>query len=250
MTATGPDRASNANGRRSSAGAGWQGKDGQLRRDGAGLAASSSCGEVSPINTTCRAVVGSAGTAPPTIAAAMPDEESGPNQAEAAGGETTGRAAISGGWREMSMGGAPLKLAMDRRGCRTYQGGMRVQRDHDSSARDKYRPDVLVRCGAYENATYVIDPIVIVEVLSPSTIDNDRGRKLRFYKSMPTAMHIVLAYSDQMRVEHYSRAPDGWQLGVLISPAETLSLDAVDFSIDLGRILFASSGESVGSLRL
>src|SRR5450432_2041225 len=83
--------------------------------------------------------------------------------------------------------GAPLKLAMDRRGCRTYQGGMRVQMDVDSSARDKYRPDVLVRCGASENKTYVTDPIVIVEVLSPSTIDNDRGRKLRFYKDMPTA---------------------------------------------------------------
>jgi Uma2 family endonuclease len=134
--------------------------------------------------------------------------------------------------------GAPLKLTMDRRGCRTYQGGMRVQRDHDSSARDKFRPDVLVRCGAYENTTYVIDPIVIVEVLSPSTIDNDRGRKLGFYKSMPTAMHIVLAYSDQMRVEHYSREPDGWQLGVLTLPTEQLVLGAIDFSIDLGRIYF------------
>jgi Uma2 family endonuclease len=54
--------------------------------------------------------------------------------------------------------GAPLKLAMDRRGCRTYQGGMRVQRDHDSTGRDKYRPDLLVRCGARENRTYVADP--------------------------------------------------------------------------------------------
>jgi len=134
--------------------------------------------------------------------------------------------------------GAPLKLAMDRRGCRTYQGGMRVQRDNDSSARDKYRPDVLVRCGAYENTTYVTDPIVIVEVLSPSTIDHDRGRKLHFYKDMPTVMHIVLAYSDQMRVEHYRRTPDGWQLGVLTSATEKLELDAVEFSIGLAQIYF------------
>src|SRR5262249_7807721 len=66
--------------------------------------------------------------------------------------------------------GAPLKLAMDRRGCRTYQVGMRVQLDDDSSASDKYRPDVLVRCGPSQNKTYVTDPVVIVEVLSPSTI--------------------------------------------------------------------------------
>ena len=134
--------------------------------------------------------------------------------------------------------GAPFKLAMDRRGCRTYQGGMRVQRDDDTRARDKFRPDVLVCCGPRQNKTYVTDPIVVVEVLSPSTIDNDRGRKLRFYKSLPTAMHIVLAYSDEMRVEHYWRTGDGWQLGVLTSPTETLALDAVDFNIDLARIYF------------
>jgi Uma2 family endonuclease len=134
--------------------------------------------------------------------------------------------------------GAPLKLAMDRRGCRTYQGGMRVQLDDNSSARDKYRPDVLVRCGPRENTTYVTDPIVIVEVLSPSTIDNDRGRKLRFYKSMTTARHIVLAYSDQMRIEHYVKAADEWQLNVLTAPQEALALDAVEFRIELRQIYF------------
>jgi len=134
--------------------------------------------------------------------------------------------------------GAPLKLAMDRRGCRTYQGGMRVQLDDDSSARDKYRPDVLVRCGPSQNKTYVTDPIVIVEVLSPSTIDNDRGRKLRFYKNMPTARHIVLVYSDQMRVEHYAWMSDGWRLSVLTSPERVLTLDAVEFGIGLGQIYF------------
>src|SRR5258708_31521646 len=88
--------------------------------------------------------------------------------------------------------GAPLKLAMDRRGCRTYQGGMRVQLDDDSSARDKYRPDVLVRRGPSQNKTYVTDPVVIVEVLSPSTIDNDRGHVLRFYKNIAPPRQIVL----------------------------------------------------------
>src|SRR5215510_2993779 len=44
--------------------------------------------------------------------------------------------------------GAPLKLAMDARGCRAYQGGMRVQRSDDPRDTDKTRPDVVVRCGA------------------------------------------------------------------------------------------------------
>lgn len=138
--------------------------------------------------------------------------------------------------------GAPLKLAMDRRGCRTYQGGMRVQLSDDFGAGNSYRPDVLVRCGQTGeqpgNKTYVTDPIVIVEVLSPSTIDLDRGRKLRFYKEMPTVRHIVLAYSDQMRVEHHVRTTEAWRRNVLTTPEQVLALDAVAFAIGLGQIYF------------
>lgn len=134
--------------------------------------------------------------------------------------------------------GAPLKLAMDLRGCRTYQGGIRVQAGDDPGAHDKYRPDVVVRCGPKENRTAIADPVVVVEVLSPSTMDHDRGRKLQFHKELPTLQHIVLAYSDQMRLEHYFRAEDGWRLDVLTGPEQVLDLDAVDFRIDLARIYF------------
>jgi len=134
--------------------------------------------------------------------------------------------------------GAPLKLAMDKRRCRTYQGGIRVQASDNSSAQDKYRPDVVVRCGPRESKTYITDPIVVVEVLSPSTIDNDRGRKLSFYKRLPTVQHVVLAYSDQMRVEHYFRTEDSWQLSVLTNPKQTLELDAIDFRIELEQVYF------------
>ena len=87
-----------------------------------------------------------------------------------------------------------LKLAMDSRGCRTYQGGMRVQADDNSKAFNKFKPDVVVRCGPPGTAAYITDPVVVVEVLSPSTMDNDRGPKLRFYKALPTVQRIVLVY--------------------------------------------------------
>ncbi|WP_245239738.1 Uma2 family endonuclease [Methylobacterium variabile] len=60
--------------------------------------------------------------------------------------------------------GAPLKLAMDEAGCRSYQGGMRVQRDDNGRGRDKPKPDIVVRCGPRQNRTFVTDPLVIVEV--------------------------------------------------------------------------------------
>ena len=134
--------------------------------------------------------------------------------------------------------GAPLKLAMDARGCRTYQGGMRVQRSADPRETDKTRPDVVVRCGAVGVGTYITDPLVIVEVLSPSTIDVDRGPKLDFYKSLPTVRHIAFIYQDQMRVEHYRRAEQGFELEVLTQPEALVHFEAVEFRIDLVRICF------------
>jgi Uma2 family endonuclease len=134
--------------------------------------------------------------------------------------------------------GAPLKLAMDKRRCRTYLGGMMVQASANSTGRDKFRPDIVVRCGPTSNNTFITDPVGVVEVLSPSTIDRDRGRKLEFYKALPTMQHIVLAYADQMRVEHYSRGEKGWELNVLPTPEHVLDLDAVEFSMDLEAVYF------------
>ena len=134
--------------------------------------------------------------------------------------------------------GAPLKLAMDPRGCRTYQGGIRVQRSDDSRDTDKPRPDIVVRCGAVGSKTYITDPLVVVEVLSPSTIDVDRGPKLDFYKSLPTIRHIAFVYQDQTRVEHYRRAEQGFELEVLTRPEDIVHFEAVEFRIALARIYF------------
>ena len=134
--------------------------------------------------------------------------------------------------------GAPLKLAMDQRGCRCYQGGIRVQRSDDIRETDKTRPDVVVRCGPVSKGTYITDPVVIVEVLSPSTIDKDRGPKLAFYKSLPTVRHIALIYQDQMRVEHYHRTDNGFEFEALITPDSRLAFDAVEFAIDVEAVYF------------
>lgn len=132
--------------------------------------------------------------------------------------------------------GANLKLAMDKRGCRTYQGRIMVQASANATGRDKFRPDVVVRCGPPSNNTFITDPIIVVEVLSPSTID--RGPKLEFYKNLPTVQHVVLAYTDQMRVEHYFRVENGGDMKVLPTPEGILELEAVEFSMDLEAIYF------------
>ena len=81
--------------------------------------------------------------------------------------------------------GARLKLAMDSRGCRTLSGRHARSSGRHSEAFNKFKPDVVVRCGTPGTGAYITDPVVVVEVLSPSTMDNDRGPKLRFYKALP-----------------------------------------------------------------
>jgi Uma2 family endonuclease len=84
----------------------------------------------------------------------------------------------------------------------------------------------------------VTDPVVIVEVVSPSTMDLDRGHKLQCYEELPTVQHIVLAYADRKRVEHHRRTESGWERKVLSTSESVVVLDAVEFRIDLARIYF------------
>lgn len=138
--------------------------------------------------------------------------------------------------------GWALKGAMDKRGCRTYQGGMRVQISDNRQGIDKTKPDVVVRCGptdpVSETRNFITDPLVIVEVLSPSTMDYDRGDKLDFHKLIPTMRHIVIVYQDQMRVEHYRRTPGGWETDVLIKGDDRLVLEAVAFQMPVAQVYF------------
>ena len=134
--------------------------------------------------------------------------------------------------------GAPLKIAMDRRNCSVYFGDVRIQRSDDPRGISKPRPDLLVDCTASTNVNYVTVPIVVAEVLSPSTIDYDRGEKLRFYKSMPTLVDLILIYQDQIRVEHYARRDIGWELQTLTAATDKLGLESVGFEIALESIYF------------
>ena len=141
---------------------------------------------------------------------------------------------------EQIVGGiyAPLRVAMDKAGCRVYAGRIRVQRSPRPQCRGRHSPGHrrALRSPAKRNLCH--EPLVVVEVLSRSTMDWDRGPKLTFYKSLPTLRHIALVDQDQMRVEHYRRGDNGWLLSALTRPTDRLAVDAVGFTIDLDAIYF------------
>ena len=124
-----------------------------------------------------------------------------------------------------------LKPAMDARGCRTFAGGMLVRSERDDMAT---APDVVVRCGPPLGLQrFIADPVVVVEVLSPSTMDEDRGPKLMFYKSLPTLRHVALVYQDEWRVEAWDRAGDVWSYRAITATEDALILAAVEHAIPL-----------------
>ena len=70
-------------------------------------------------------------------------------------------------------------------------------------------PDVVVRCGLPLRDGYAGDPVLVAEVLSPSTMSRDRGRKTDFYRSIASLKLFLIAYQDEPRVEVWRREPEG-----------------------------------------
>jgi Uma2 family endonuclease len=133
---------------------------------------------------------------------------------------------------------AVLRRQVHSRGCRSHRdAGLSSGADGDFFP----QPDLTVRCGPVDGkARWISDPLVVVEVLSPSTMSEDRGYKLKTYQaSFQTLRHIVLIYQGEVRVEHWFRGANGiWSEGpqVLSSCRDTLSLEAVGALVPLSEL--------------
>jgi len=112
--------------------------------------------------------------------------------------------------------GAALIPQLRGRGCTVYSSDVRVR--VRATGLSTY-PDLSVACGAREvdpvDAQALVDPAVLVEVLSPSTEAYDRGEKLRHYQQIPTLREVLLVAHDRREVEIRRRSGDGWDREVV-----------------------------------
>jgi Uma2 family endonuclease len=131
-----------------------------------------------------------------------------------------------------------LHRQVTARGCDVVQGaGLAAGNDADFLP----EPDVMVRCGPIDGRRrWVSDPIVVIEVLSPSTMADDRGYKLTAYQEQFASLrHIALVYQSEIRVELWSRDQDGaWaeEPVVLRTRHDQLALGAVEAQVSLSDI--------------
>jgi Uma2 family endonuclease len=109
---------------------------------------------------------------------------------------------------------ASLYSQLRGRPCRVYPSDMRVK----VAATGLYTyPDISVVCGraelADENRDTLLNPVLIIEVLSKSTAGYDRREKFSQYRRIPTLTDYLLISQTRCLVEHYLRQPDGkWLL--------------------------------------
>ena len=93
-------------------------------------------------------------------------------------------------------------------------------------------PDISIVCGAPrfedDQRDTLLNPTVLVEVLSPSTENYDRGQKFQRYRALSSLVEYVLIAQDAVRVEHYARQHDGrWLLTEADGPEGAIHLAAI-----------------------
>lgn len=127
---------------------------------------------------------------------------------------------------------------LEKASCEGFVSDMRVR----LPAAERYTyPDIVVVCGEPrfedDELDTLLNPTLIIEILSPSTEDQDRGRKLFHYRSIPSLQVILLVAQDRVHVEQLARQPDGsWRLTESDDRDEVLDLAAIGARLALADV--------------
>lgn len=133
---------------------------------------------------------------------------------------------------------AELRNALRERPCRAFPSDMRLR---CPTGLYTY-PDVSIVCGEpeYEDATrnVLLNPLMIVEVLSPSTENYDRVGKFKHYQSIPELREYVLISQDAVRIDQYSRESNAgqWLLNTVTDLQGMVRFPALDCEVAVAEI--------------
>lgn len=130
-----------------------------------------------------------------------------------------------------------LSVQLKKRPCEAYINDMRVKA---ADACSYHYPDIVVACGTpqFEDA-YVdtlLNPTLLIEVLSPSTEAYDRGGKFAHYRKIPTLREYLLVMQDQPSIERYVRQGDVWILSEVLGFEASVALESIDCVLSLREV--------------
>jgi Uma2 family endonuclease len=123
------------------------------------------------------------------------------------------------------------------RSCEVYTSDMRIR----VPATELFTyADVVVACGEpqFDDAELdtLLNPVLIVEVLSGSTEDYDRGTKFAHYRTIPSFSEYVLIAQDRVHVEHFVRQAEGWLLTETDDLGQTVELPSIGCRLALADV--------------
>jgi len=123
------------------------------------------------------------------------------------------------------------------RDCTAYNGDMRIRTA--PSGLYSYA-DTVVSCGSaqVENDT-LLNPVVIVEVLSKSTESYDRGKKFELYRQIPSFREYLIVAQDRVYVEHHTREDSNrrvWTMREYTSLEDIITLETINVRLELAAI--------------
>ena len=122
--------------------------------------------------------------------------------------------------------------------CRPYGSDLRTQ--IVANGLFTY-PDISIYCNDLSKSDVddesFIEPTVIIEILSPSTKDYDRGHKFELYKDIPTLKEYILIDSESVLVESfYFDEKQNWELFKCLQMEDSLKIISMDFEVALSDI--------------
>lgn len=132
---------------------------------------------------------------------------------------------------------ARLHANLQGTGCVAFANDMRIS---IPTAKSYFYPDVGVVCEEprFEDDVFdkLLNPIVVVEVLSPSTEAYDRGEKFAYYRQLPSLQEYILVAQDRVFVEHYRRQEKQWILTDFQRLNDLLPLISIQCELSLSEI--------------
>jgi Uma2 family endonuclease len=148
----------------------------------------------------------------------------------------TGPVAMTGGTRAHAAIQRNLAVAIGGRlrgkPCQFYGSDLKIR---VAEGHIRY-PDAMVMCSSVDRAATVIhEPVVVFEVLSPSTARNDRIVKAREYQATPSVRRYVMLDQDGVSATVYARSGDAWTHEILIADS-ILAMPEIDVALPLAEL--------------
>ena len=127
---------------------------------------------------------------------------------------------------------------LDAGPCTVLSNDMRVRVE---AADASTYPDVVALCDepAFhdERSDVLTNPILLIEVLSPSTEGYDRGGKFALYRALPSLRQYILVAQDRYSVDVFTRRDDNrWVLTAYSDPDDLIRFDAIACAVPMSEI--------------